>query len=90
MLAAFFFSSFANHKNKASISLIKLHAEMERRAENLYSPNSLLSHAMKGNTQFCAYFPAQVIGGDSALRFLALGIPSTHCTANAARTLTYL
>ena len=33
--AFFFFSSFANPKNKDSISLIKLHAEMERRTENL-------------------------------------------------------
>lgn len=34
----FFSSSFANPKNKGFTSLIKLHADMERKAENLYLP----------------------------------------------------
>lgn len=46
---------------------------------------------MKGNTVLSPFsFPAQVVEGDSALRFLTLGIPSTHYMASVARALAYL
>lgn len=89
MLAAFFFFlSFANPKSKGSISLVELHADMEKKAEYLYPTSPRLMSVPCHEVLFP--FPAHVVEGDSALRFLTLGIPSVRCMADVARNLTYL
>ena len=85
-------SSFANPKNESSVSLIKLHAEMERKAENLYPPfpkfMPILCH--EGKHSVLCPIPRSGIGADSALRSLTLGIPSMYCMTSATRALVYL
>lgn len=57
-----FFSSLANLKNKKSVSLIKLHAEMERKLENSYPPSpKFMPELCHEGKQLFAPFPAQIL-----------------------------